>query len=329
MGLAAGRREASDYTAGRGHCPTVLLRGSGGTIDLRPPSAPISPHQPPSAPGHDRLRPHRPTTGWLASGRPECPRRPAGLVLAQPAHRFFPRRLLPHRARRRRCPHRLCRDDRGVPRLHRRRGQRSGDTAAAVAVSRSRSRRPVVPLRRAVVGGGCRRPGPPGGPRGDARENTGDRAARSAPRTRLAGWLTACGQGPSRAFGHAKTCGFHRSFAPGTGSLRCSRLFGHSLLTPSSPRGEAGGRSPCGWGHDKKTAGGAEAPPAAVDHVPRGTAGMSHGVPRESRYREAQSSNRGRCPRRRRRRSLSMCQPAIAAPIPAKTTVEGSGTTTI
>ena len=45
--------------------------------------------------------------------------------------------------------------------------------------------------------------------------------------------LTARGQSPSVAFGHSKTCGFHGSFAPGTGSLRCGRLFVHSLLTPS------------------------------------------------------------------------------------------------
>ncbi len=32
------------------------------------------------------------------------------------------------------------------------------------------------------------------------------------------------------AFGHPKSCAFHGSCAPGTGSLRCSRLFVHSLL---------------------------------------------------------------------------------------------------
>ncbi len=42
--------------------------------------------------------------------------------------------------------------------------------------------------------------------------------------------LSARVQSPSLAFVHSKTCGFHGSCAPGTGSLRCSRLFVHSLL---------------------------------------------------------------------------------------------------
>ncbi len=42
--------------------------------------------------------------------------------------------------------------------------------------------------------------------------------------------LTARGQSPSLAFGHLKTCGFHGSCAPGTSSMRCSRLLVHSLL---------------------------------------------------------------------------------------------------
>ena len=44
-------------------------------------------------------------------------------------------------------------------------------------------------------------------------------------------WLLAArGQSPSVAFGHSKSCAFHGSCAPGTGSLRCSRLLIHSLL---------------------------------------------------------------------------------------------------
>ena len=47
--------------------------------------------------------------------------------------------------------------------------------------------------------------------------------------------LTARGQSPSLAFGHSKNCAFHGSCAPGTSSVRCSRLFGHSLLTVEIP----------------------------------------------------------------------------------------------
>ena len=48
--------------------------------------------------------------------------------------------------------------------------------------------------------------------------------------------LTARGQSPSRAFGHSKSCAFHGSCTPGTSSMRCSRLCGHSLL---AGRGES------------------------------------------------------------------------------------------
>ena len=36
------------------------------------------------------------------------------------------------------------------------------------------------------------------------------------------------------AFGHPKNCAFHGSCAPGTSSVRCSRLFGHSLLVEAA-----------------------------------------------------------------------------------------------
>ncbi len=42
--------------------------------------------------------------------------------------------------------------------------------------------------------------------------------------------LAARGQSPSMAFGHPKRCAFHGSCAPGTSSMRCSRLFVHSLF---------------------------------------------------------------------------------------------------
>jgi hypothetical protein len=50
------------------------------------------------------------------------------------------------------------------------------------------------------------------------------------------------------AFGHSKSCAFHGSCAPGTSSMRCSRLFGHSLLA-------ARGQSPSmAFGHSKSCA---------------------------------------------------------------------------
>jgi len=42
--------------------------------------------------------------------------------------------------------------------------------------------------------------------------------------------LTARGQSPSMAFGHSKSFAFHGNCAPGTSSMRCCRLFVHSLL---------------------------------------------------------------------------------------------------
>ena len=44
--------------------------------------------------------------------------------------------------------------------------------------------------------------------------------------------LSARGQSPSMAFGHSKSFAFHGSCTPGTSSLRCGRLFVHSLLSP-------------------------------------------------------------------------------------------------
>ena len=49
-------------------------------------------------------------------------------------------------------------------------------------------------------------------------------------RRKGAGILTACGQSPSMAFGYSKSCAFHGSCTPGTSSMRCGRLFVHSLL---------------------------------------------------------------------------------------------------
>jgi hypothetical protein len=60
--------------------------------------------------------------------------------------------------------------------------------------------------------------------------------------------LAARGQSPSLAFGHSKRCAFHGSCAPGTSSVRCSRLCGHSLLA-------ARGQSPSlAFGHSKRCA---------------------------------------------------------------------------
>ncbi len=53
--------------------------------------------------------------------------------------------------------------------------------------------------------------------------------------------LAARGQSPHLAFLHSKTDGFQGSFAPGTGSLRCGRLFVHSLLAAFAIVGSAGG----------------------------------------------------------------------------------------
>jgi hypothetical protein len=44
------------------------------------------------------------------------------------------------------------------------------------------------------------------------------------------GLLAVRGQSPSVAFVHTKTSSFHGSCAPGTSSMRCCRLFVHSLL---------------------------------------------------------------------------------------------------
>jgi hypothetical protein len=77
--------------------------------------------------------------------------------------------------------------------------------------------------------------------------------------------LAACGQSPSLAFGHSKSGAFHGSCALGTSSMRCSRLFVHSLLATPKPdqrrikRGTAcfpdeSGGSVVGWSaHDDAT----------------------------------------------------------------------------
>ena len=51
---------------------------------------------------------------------------------------------------------------------------------------------------------------------------------------------SARGQSPSLALGHPKSCAFHGSCTPGTSSLRCSRLFVHSLLETREKRHRSG-----------------------------------------------------------------------------------------
>ena len=79
--------------------------------------------------------------------RPQCAGRTAGDLLARPAHRLHPQRMLRDRPRRRRLPHSLRRRHRGVPRLQPRRRQRSQHPAAGLRLPRPQARRPLVPLR--------------------------------------------------------------------------------------------------------------------------------------------------------------------------------------
>jgi hypothetical protein len=73
--------------------------------------------------------------------------------------------------------------------------------------------------------------------------------------------LAGCGQSPSMAFGRSKSCAFHGSCTPGTSSLRCGRLFVHSLLSDAQCGACAGG----GQGKTPVPAGGA--PPGEIDAI--------------------------------------------------------------
>ena len=97
------------------------------------------------------------STGWwlraeMAHG-PERARRRAPALQLQPADRLLPRRLLQHRRRGPRRPHRLHPGDGRVPGLLRLGRQRPLDPASRVRLRRAPTGRPVVPVRTALAGG--------------------------------------------------------------------------------------------------------------------------------------------------------------------------------
>jgi hypothetical protein len=93
--------------------------------------------------------------------------------------------------------------------------------------------------------GGAAPPKTDGFPPVEATDGPWPRARKNSPPDRP---VAARGQSPSLAFGHPKSCAFHGSRAPGTSSMRCSRLFVHSLQA-------ARGQSPSlAFGHPKSCA---------------------------------------------------------------------------
>ena len=153
-----------------------------------------------------RHRPPLRSRGEMGHGT-ERPGRRAPALQLRPADRLLPRRLLQHRRRGRRRPHRLHPGDRRVPGVLGLGRQRPVHPAPRVRLRRAAARRPVVPVRRALAGGLRGRHGAPGRPGVDPRRRpwSGCSWATSSPTPSSLGARTGAGSNGSSQHAQAPT----------------------------------------------------------------------------------------------------------------------------